>query len=388
MSFRELLSKPGVKPVLFTMFMASFGFGVILPILPFYALSLGAKPSELGVLTAVFAFMSMLLAPIFGKMADRFGRKKVLMVSTFGFAVSYVLFALAGSLEVVFLARALEGLFAAGIFPSCVSLLSDLSSVPQRGKAMALSSMAFSSGLIIGPAFGGIASSFAVSDAFFLASALSLVNFASIWLQLKEPKAAEETSDLAEKEISLLERLSSPMLFIFLAAFMTTFMIGGLNAVFAIFAAEKFGFTSSDLGLFFTYIGVLILAMQFVSGSLVNRFGEHRLIQAGLVFSGIGFMLLALAHDWLTLLLPLTVFTWGNALVFPSVSSLISKSVTGNKGVVFGLDASFRSLGQVIGPLLGGFLYEVNHAYAFIGMALVIWFYFVVFTLLCCRRKK
>src|SRR3989338_2031673 len=112
MSFRDVLSTPGIKPVLFTLFMAAFGFGVILPILPFYALAHGAKPFELCMLTATFAFMGLLFGPIWGKLSDKYGRKKVLLISTAGFAASYVLFAFADTLFLVFAARGLEGVFA------------------------------------------------------------------------------------------------------------------------------------------------------------------------------------------------------------------------------------------------------------------------------------
>src|SRR3989344_7079595 len=97
MSFKEIFSVPGIKPVLFSLFMAAFGFGIILPLLPFYALSLGAKPFELGMLTATFALMQLIFAPMFGKIGDKFGRKKVLLLGTAGFAVSYTVFAFADS---------------------------------------------------------------------------------------------------------------------------------------------------------------------------------------------------------------------------------------------------------------------------------------------------
>src|SRR3989344_4757814 len=111
MSFKEIFSVPGIKPVLFSLFMAAFGFGIILPLLPFYALSLGAKPFELGMLTATFALMQLVFSPLFGKLADRIGRKKVLLIGTAGFAVSYVLFAFANSFPMALVARGLEGFF-------------------------------------------------------------------------------------------------------------------------------------------------------------------------------------------------------------------------------------------------------------------------------------
>jgi multidrug resistance protein len=388
MSFKDVLSVPGLKPVLFTLFMAAFGFGVILPILPFYALAHGAQPWELGALTATFAAMGLLFSPFLGKLGDRIGRKKVLLMGTAGFALSYVLFALANSLEMVFIARAIEGFFAAAIFPTCISLLSDLTTPHQRGRAMGLVGMSFSLGFIVGPAFGGLASAISVPDAFFLATGLSLLNFAAIFFMLREPHEKPESKDIMGQEISLLMHLRSPLLFIFLSGFITTFMIGGLDAVLALYTSERLHFTSAEVGILFTYIGALIMVMQFVSGNLVNKYGEVKLITAGLVLSGIGFLLLTFATSWLTLLLPLAIFVCGNVLVFPSAASLLTKKVQGKRGAVLGLDNSFRFLGQVIGPLLGGFLYGLNHGYPFIGLAISIWLYAIVFSVFGAKQLK
>lgn len=386
MSFKEILSVPGIKPVLFTLFMAAFGFGIILPLLPFYALSLGAKPFELGMLTATFALMQLIFAPMFGKIGDKFGRKKVLLVGTLGFAVSYTVFAFANSFTMALVARAIEGFFAAGIFPTSLSLLSDFTTEKQRGKAMGLMGMTFSLGFIFGPAFGGFASAISVRDAFLLAALLSLLNFAWIFFKLKEPVEKKESKDIAAQEVSLLEHMASPLLFLFLASMMITFMIGGLEATLALYTSERLGFTATQMGLVFTYVGVLIMFMQFIGGSLVNRFGETRLIQAGLLFSGTGFFLLSFAADWISLLLPLAIFVAGNAMVFPSVASLITKRVTGKRGAVLGLNQSFNASGQVIGPLFGGFLYGINHSFAFMGLAIVTWTYFVLFTVIARKR--
>jgi len=386
MSFKQILSIPGVFPVLFTLFMASFGFGVILPILPFYALSLGAQPFELGMLTATFAFMGLIFSPLFGKLSDRIGRKKVLMIGALGFVTAYLVFAFTSSLEMAFAARAIEGIFAAGIFPACISLLSDLTSREQRGKAMGFVGMSFSLGFIVGPAFGGVVSAISIKDVFFLSALLAFINFISIYLQIKEPKKAEESSDFVRKEIGILERISSPMLFVFLSTFMITFMIGGLDATLAIYTGDKLGFSSPQIGIVFTYIGILIMLMQGFAGNLINRFGELRMIQIGLLLSGIGFSLLVFTHDWPSLMLALGVFVAGNASVFPSVSSTLTKSVSGKRGAILGLDASFRSLGQLIGPLLGGFLYGINHDYAFMGLALVTFAYFLFFSFFARKR--
>ncbi len=386
MSYRNILATPGVAPVLFTLFMTAFGFGVILPILPFYALSLGAQPAELGMLTAAFAFTSLIFSPVMGNLSDKVGRRKVLLAGTAAFAAGYVLFGITDSLAMAFVARALEGIAAAAVFPAAMSLISDFTTEQQRGKAMGMTGMAFSFGFIIGPAFGGIASAISVKDVFWLSALLAAANFASVYFQLREPKEKAESRGITNQEVSLLQHLSSPLLFLFIGTFMITFIIGGFDAILAIFTSDRLGFSSPQIGLLFTYVGVLILVMQFVSGELINRFGEFWMILAGMVLSGSGFFLFIFTHDWLTILAPITILVAGNALVFPSVTSLVTKKVTGKRGAVLGLVSSFNSLGEVVGPLLGGFLYGYSHIYPFIAMAIVVWAYSVVFALF--GRKK
>ena len=387
MSFKEVLKMPGIPALLFTQFMVAFGFGVILPILPFYTLSLGAQPFELGLLTATFALMSLICSPIFGKLSDRVGRKKVMMMGIGAFFLAYLVFAVSDSLWMAFLARAIEGVAAGAVFPACISLLSDLTTDHQRGRAMGLFSMMFSLGFILGPAVGGIASAISVQTAFLVAAGLTVLNLASVQIQLKEPaKEKTESKDLVQKEITLLQRLSSPLLFLFLSSFMITFMIGGIDATLALYTSAQLGFQSHEVGLLFAFIGALIMVMQFVTGSLVNRFGELKLVTAGLLLSGTGFFLLQYATDWPSLLAPLAVFVAGNALVFPSVSSMLSKRSSANRGAVMGLAGSFNSLGQIIGPLLAGFLYGWMPSSAFWGMAIAIMAYAAFFALVAIPR--
>jgi len=382
MSFKQVLKMPGVPAVLFTQFMVAFGFGIILPILPFYVTSLGAQPFELGLLTSTFALLSLIFNPVFGKLSDRVGRKKVMLLGITGFFLSYAVFALSDSLWMAFLARAIEGMAAGAVFPSAISLLSDLTTEKQRGRAMGLFSMMFSMGFMLGPAVGGVAASVSVQMAFVVAAGLTLLNFASVYFQLKEPHEKAESKDIAAQEVSLLQRLKSPLLFLFLSAFMITFMIGGIDATLALYTADQMGFTSAQVGIVFAYIGLMIFIMQFVAGGLVNRFGELELIRAGLLLSGAGFFLLQFSTDWPHLFLALTVFVAGNALVFPSVTSLLTKKVTARRGAVLGLAGSFNSLGQIVGPLLAGVLYTLHPVWAFWGQAAVIWAYFLVFSLI------
>ena len=381
MSFKVILKQEGIHSTLFTILFMAIGFGIILPILPFYSQTFGATPFDLGMLTAIFALISLIFSPIIGKYADKVGRKKVLLAGTAVFSFSYILFAFAPSLQILFVARAIEALAAAGMFPICASLISDFTSEEQRGKAMALVGMTFSLGFILGPALGGLAEILSIQGAFIVAASLGAINFAFIFFNLKEPREKPESRDIVEKEVSLLHHISSPLLLIFASGMMIAFMIGGLQAVLALYTHDKMGFGAGDVGIIFTVIGILIMVFQFISGSLVSKWGEIRMIQVGMVLSALGFLLLVFSYDWLTLLLPLAILVLGNAFVFPSVSSLVSKRAKGKRGAVMGLVNSFQSLGQFVGPLLAGFLYTLNHAFPFYGLSAAVFLYCILFSI-------
>lgn len=379
MALRSLLSDRRLLNVLFAIFMSAFGFGIILPILPFYSLNFGASPFDLGLLTATFAFMSLVFGPVFGKITDSIGRKKVLAFGTGGFVLSYIVFAVADSLFLVFVARALEGIFAAAIFPAAISLISDFTSEKTRGAAMSLMGMSFSLGFILGPAFGGIASAISVPTAFILAAIFAFLNTVLILFFMKEPKEKEESREIIEKEVSLLSHLKSRLLLLFLGTAMLSFLIGSLEATFALFTLEKFGFGSAEVGLVFMFIGVLIFFGQFLSTKLLLRFKESSLIKAGFLFNSTGFVSIFFAPDIFFLGLALAIMVFGNAMSFPSIISLITKHVHAKRGAVLGLNTSFQSLGQLLGPLFAGFLFGISHVFSFVGVWAILLLYLAVF---------
>lgn len=379
MSFKEVLAKPGMKPLIFTAFLLSFGFGIIIPIMPFYATSLGATPFELGLMTATFAIVSLVCAPLFGKLSDRYGKKRFMVIGMLGYAIDYVILMYSDSLLMLVFARAFGGLCSAALMPATMALISEHTTERQRGHAMGLFGMMFGAGFVLGPAFGGIMSAVSLHDTFLICAGISLANMLFIAYGVRDAGTAAGHGRQAAKDQGFLKLVSSPLVYLFLTTFMVTFMIGGMDTILALYTAEKMGFTSTQIGVVFAFIGITMMVMELASGALINRFGESKLIMAGLFVNGAGFMLFSITADWLTLFLPLCLFVIGASLATPAAASFMTKSAPGGKGAVLGIDSSFRSLGQIAGPILGGLAYGINHYYAFIGMALVSWAFLAIF---------
>jgi MFS family permease len=390
MSALDVLKIRGLKPILFTVFMGTFGFSVVLPILPFYLMEAGGKTYEMGMLTAIYAIANLVAAPFMGRMADKWGRKKVILLGISCSIIAYLIYAFSFTVEHAFIARALGGIGYACVLPSCISLISDYTTKEQRGMAMGFFGMSMSLGIILGPAAGGLISAYNMRDAFFLSELLVLANFLFVYLFVSEPqhKIEEEKVANTDRGISPWVYIASPLIFIFIGAAFTTSLMGGLDATLALFCGQQLGFDSTQVGLLFTLVGVVTIAAQFVSGNLINRFGEPHLIKFGLFLSGTGFLLLVFAGGWLTLIIPLGILATGNALTTPSVNSLLTKKVSGERGLALGISASFTAVGLAGGPLLAGFLYSMNPTWGFIGLGLITWTYALIFAFIGAKKLE
>lgn len=348
-------------PILFlVMFLVMVGFGIIIPVMPFYAEEIGASPTQLGLLMAVYSLMQLLFAPMWGRVSDRIGRKPVIMIGILGLSLSFFLMAISSELWMLFAARIIGGLLSSANMPTVMAYVADITSEEDRGKGMGIIGASVGLGFIFGPAIGGIFSQSNLSTPFYLAGATSLLTFLLVTFVLKESLTPEQRSHQAKEKTSLLKAFNGPVSVLYILQLFVSLSLSGLEATFAYFAAEKAGLESVQLGYIFMIMG---LAGAIVQGGLVGRmtkkFGEGAVIQLGIIISAIGFGLILLINGFGTAALFLTIFGVGNGLIRPSVSSLLTKKSTAGHGSTTGLLSSFDSLGRIIGPPLGGFLFSI-----------------------------
>ncbi|GAM15523.1 tetracycline resistance MFS efflux pump [Mesobacillus selenatarsenatis] len=348
-------------PILFlVMFLVMVGFGIIIPVIPFYAEEIGATPTQLGLLMAVYSLMQFLFAPMWGRISDRIGRKPVIMIGILGLSLSFFLMALSTELWMLFAARIIGGFLSSANMPTVMAYVADITSEEDRSKGMGIIGASVGLGFIFGPAIGGVFSQSSLSTPFYLAGATSLVTFLFVTFVLKESLSAEQRSSQEKEKNSLLKALNGPLSMLFLLQLFVSLSLAGLEATFAYFAAEKAGLGSVELGYIFMIMG---LAGAIVQGGLVGRLtkklGEGVVIQLGIIISAAGFGLILLTEGFGTAALFLTIFGIGNGLIRPSVSSLLTKKSTTGHGGTTGLLSSFDSLGRIIGPPLGGWLFSI-----------------------------
>ncbi|MFT4415618.1 MFS transporter [Fredinandcohnia humi] len=377
-------------PILFAvMFLVMVGFGIIIPVIPFYAENLGASPTELGLLMAVYSLMQFLFAPMWGRVSDRIGRKPVIMIGIFGLGVSFFLMALSSQLWMLFAARIIGGVLSSANMPTVMAYAADITSEEDRGKGMGIIGAAVGLGFIFGPAIGGVFSQSSLHIPFYIAGISSMLTFFLVLFVLKESLPKEERNKQSTgKRLSLLKAIKGPESVLFFLSLFITLSLAGLEATFAYFAAEKANLGTTELGYIFMIMG---LSGAIVQGGLIGkatkRFGEGFVIQVGIAVSALGFLLILFTNSFMSAAIYLTVFGVGNGVIRPCVSSLLTKRSKTGHGSVTGVLSSFDSLGRIIGPILGGWLYSIAIGLPYISGIFLAGVAFVLFRIYMASPK-
>ena len=343
-----------------TVFIDLLGFGIIIPLLPFYAESFGASAFTIGLLGTSFSLMQFLFSPLWGRWSDKIGRKPIILVGLMGSCLSYLGLALSTSLALLFVSRIVGGIAGAHI-PTAQAYIADVTTPENRARGMGMVGAAFGLGFIFGPAIGGILTRFGPATPMWCASALCLANFiaALLWLPESRPVGAA-TKNLGRLEAFRHAARNPTLLLLLSLFFLVTLAFSGFEATFAIFSEAKFGFTASTIGFVFAFIGVVLALVQGVLvGKVVKRLGERRLIPLAIFSIAVGIGLVPFAWSVPALLGALAILALGMGFNNPSLTSMVSKlSDPDDQGGILGLASSLSSLGRVVGPAWGGYLYD------------------------------
>ena len=357
------MKKSPLVIIFFTVFVDLIGFGIVLPLLPFYAQTFGATALMVGLLSTSFSLMQFLFAPLWGRLSDRVGRRPIILLGLLGSSVSYLVFGLANSLIVLFLSRILAGIAGANI-STAQAYIADSTPPEGRAKGMGMIGAAYGLGFIFGPAIGGVLSQYGYGVPAFFASGLAFCNCLAAHFLLPESLTSQGQTFTRRRGLNfagIYRGLRHPELGIFLACFfISTFAFANLEATFALMTQSKFGLDARHNGYLFAYIGVLITIMQGVLiGRLVKKFGELKLVVIGLFSMIFGLGLLPFSPSLRYLLLTLVILTFGSGVANPSITSLISQ-VTGAEyqGGILGVTQSLASLARILGPAWGGFTFD------------------------------
>jgi DHA1 family tetracycline resistance protein-like MFS transporter len=358
-----------------TVFIDLVGFGIVIPVLPFYAEGsrFGASPRTVGLLFASYSVMQLIFSPILGRLSDKHGRRPVLLISIIGTGIGFLILGFANTLLLLFVGRILDGI-TGGNISTAQAYIADITTTENRAKGMGLIGAAFGLGFVFGPAIGGILSHWGISVPFLFAAGLCFANALLLYFTLPEtvtPDHPARVSAAGGRGLAqLVQSLRKPRLgFVLIIYFMFIVAFSIMTTSFSLFTMFRFGYDAQHTGYLFAYVGIIAVIIQGgLIGKLVKRFGEMPLVVIGaFLFAGSLFAVPFVgpaAGGLIALLVGGGLFSVGNSLSAPSLTSLASKSVgPGEQGSVLGVTQSVASLARAVGPALAAVLIHSVIAY-------------------------
>ena len=339
------------------------GFGIVLPLLPFYAESLGASPIEVTLLIASYSAMQLAAAPFWGRVSDRRGRRPLLVGGLFASAVSHLIFGLAGSLPLLFASRLAAGA-AGGTITVAQAYVADTTTADERARGMGWIGAAAGLGVFVGPWIGGYFSRFGLGTPGFVAAGLCLINGIAAIALLPEPQRLVPRGS-AESETATLRgwygaMTRYPLSLLLTVYFLTISSFTAMTAVLALYLERTFGLDAADMGTVMAMAGgTTVLVRGVALGPLVRHLGEARTVHLGIFVLMLSLFAIPLlpSAGWLALVVPL--WALGAGTLFPSLASLVSQTTdAGSQGAILGGSQVVGGLGRVIGPVWAGLLFQ------------------------------
>ena len=340
--------------IFLTIFVNLVGFGIIVPLLPFYAQTFGASPLTIGLLFAVFSLCQLLAAPALGDLSDRYGRRPVLVFSLAGTVVSFVMLAMAHSVAMLFLARIVDGL-SGGNISTARAYVADITAPEDRARAYGLIGAAFGLGFIFGPALSGILARVSYTAPIWAAAGITVVATLMAWAWLPETvhRTQAGTGNPFRYLPELLRRPLVRRVLVIDFVYWTSFAI--FQTTFALFTARRFGFDAPKTGYVFAAFGVLGAVIQggFIR-PIVRRLGDKSTFMLGLACGAFGLLACAMVDSVPLFMLTLVPLAFGIGFGHPTMASLVSLVADGDEqGRVQGAAGAVESLGRTIGPVWG-----------------------------------
>ncbi|MDN6621676.1 MAG: MFS transporter, partial [Lactococcus sp.] len=355
------------------LFLVFLGVGLVIPVIPQLKDEMNFSGTTMGMMISIFAITQLLMSPVAGILSDRMGRKKIIATGMIIFSISELLFGLAQSKNGFYVSRGLGGIAAALIMPAVTAYVADMTTIAERPKAMGIVSAAISGGFIIGPGVGGLIAYLGIRAPFYAASLLSLIGFILTLMVLKEPeKNIQKVSESVKG--SILSTLKRPIFAsLFAIILISSFGLQAFEAIYSIMASSNFSFTTGEIAMIITVSGIIALICQvFFFDAIVQKIGEIRLIQLTFFASGVFIAIIAFTKSHLVVVLSTFVVFLAFDLFRPAVTTYLSKHAGNQQGMINGLNSTFTSFGNILGPLAAGYLFDLNHIFPYYISAIIL----------------
>lgn len=368
--------------LLVNMFLAMLGIGLVIPVLPQFLHEFGAGGQAAGYLVSCFGLTQFLFSPIAGNLADKYGRKPMIVLGLGMFALSNLCAAIADNLWFLFLSRLIGGAGSAALVPSIMAYAADITTNEQRTKAMSYIGASMSSGFIIGPGVGGLLAEFGMRAPFFASACIGVLAMLGSMIVLPEPlsletrlKRQQSTVKKPNVFVQLALSIKSRFFVLLFLVFALTFGLTHFEAIYPLYVVQSYGFTTLDIAILFTVCSLIGTVNQvLLTTKLIHRFGEKKTINYTLLLSSISLIFLLFSGNfWYVMFVTMMFFTCNNILR-PTINTLLSKGAGEQQGFVAGMNNAYMSLGNIFGPVLAGILFDIqiNLPYLFGAFVLLI----------------
>ncbi|HSJ23610.1 MAG TPA: MFS transporter [Longimicrobiales bacterium] len=340
------------------------GFGIVIPVLPFYALDMGATPVQVTLLIASFSAMQMAATPVWGRVSDRRGRRPLLIAGLFASAVSYLIFGLANSLLLLLVSRVAAGA-AGGTISVAHAYVADTTRAEERARGMGLIGAAAGLGVMLGPAVGGFFSQFSLGAPGYVAASLCALNGLAAIFLLPESRPAERRAARPSGQAATVRGWLSALGSYPLSLLLTVYFLGitsfaAMTSLLALYFERVYEIGAVEMGyMFFIAGGVTVVVRGVVLGRLVARFGEIATLRFGAVALGASFVVLPLVPSFTWALAAVPLYAIGAGTLFPALATLTSLATDADsQGSIMGGSQFVGGLGRVLGPVWAGFLFQ------------------------------
>lgn len=347
-------------------FVNLLGFGIIMPLMPYYVESFGAGPITVGLVAAAYSFFQIISAPILGELSDKFGRRPILLISIAGTAVSFLLLGVAKTIPILFLSRIIDGA-TGGNISTAQAYIADITSKKDRTQGMGMMMAAFSLGFILGPAIGGLLSVYGYAVPAFVAGAIALIATILTYFYLPESHSPQVHLENKKFKVSFFsvkdfyDALTHPEVgFLLTISFLTMLGASLMQGTFALFTQHSMNLSAQTNGLIFAYMGIVGITIQMLfMKRILKLIPEHKIVTLSIMCLAVSLALIAVSTNIPMLLLAITILSFGNGLSGPIIAGQISKlTPDSEQGNVSGLNQSVTSVARLIGPIAGTLLYS------------------------------
>lgn len=360
--------------VMLVMFIAMTGFGIVLPSMPYLADRLGLSSFQMGTLITGWAFAQVIVTPIWGKIIDKFGKKKVLMIGMLGFGAAYIITSIAQTYLQLLIIRLIGSILSSGSIPAALSLVADSSTNENRSVLMAKMGAINSLGFLCGPAIGGVLLPFGVNFPFVGAGICALLTLPFILLFINDSTRKNTKEKVNEpsffQSIGMMMKPGYRELFI--PSFGQSFAVSSLFAMLGYYLIDQFSAPAWQVSLGFSvFAGGSAIVQFFLLQSLYKHKTDNWIAKLGFILCMIGFAGIAFSYSSFLVVIACSIIGVGTACIKPTVLSLLSKQEGMGRGITMALDQTMDSFGRVLGPLVAGWIYLIHYTLPFIGATFI-----------------